>query len=101
MREFRFGAIDTDDFARLCERELPGALAAVDGRAWLDGDGVPANAPTLRARKLEAVEAAAAAAGGVPEAAATAEWGPTEWELYLERCRGRSPRAPRSTRGFS
>ncbi|HEY1585497.1 MAG TPA: M1 family aminopeptidase/hydrolase, partial [Polyangia bacterium] len=56
VSEFRFGAIDSDDFARLCERELPGALAKVDGRAWLDGAGLPASAPTLRAAKLEAVE---------------------------------------------
>ena len=83
VTEFRFGAIDSGDFARLCERELPGALAAVGAQAWLEGDGVPPNAPPERARKLEAVEAVVAA-GGVPAAAATAEWGPTEWELYLE-----------------
>ncbi|HEX9103164.1 MAG TPA: leukotriene A4 hydrolase C-terminal domain-containing protein, partial [Polyangia bacterium] len=83
VRAFRFGAIDSDDFSRLCERELPGALAAVDGHAWLDGVGVPANAPALRARKLEAVEAVVAA-GRVPSTAETAAWGPTEWELYLE-----------------
>jgi aminopeptidase N len=83
VSEFRFGAIDSDDFARLCERELPGALAKVDGRAWLDGAGLPASAPTLRAAKLEAVERAAAA-GGVPARELTAAWGPTEWELFLE-----------------
>jgi aminopeptidase N len=82
VSEFRFGAIDSDDFARLCERELPGALAKVDGRAWLDGAGLPASAPTLRAAKLEAVERAAA--GGVPAGELTAAWGPTEWELFLE-----------------
>jgi len=83
VREFRFGAIDSDDFVRLCERELPGALAAVDGRAWLDGAGLPTNAPAPRARKLEAVEAVAAA-GRVPAADEAAAWSPTEWELYLE-----------------
>lgn len=82
VREFRFGAIDSDDFVRLVERELPGALAAVDGKAWLDAPGLPANAPAPRARKLEAVEAVVAA-GQVPAAAETAAWGPTEWELYL------------------
>ncbi|MGZ3428258.1 MAG: M1 family metallopeptidase, partial [Polyangia bacterium] len=87
VTEHRFGAIDSDDFARLCERVLPGALQKVDGAAWLDGPGLPANAPTLRARKLEAVErAAAASAGGepLPSADETGDWSPTEWELYLE-----------------
>ncbi|HEX6836131.1 MAG TPA: M1 family metallopeptidase [Polyangia bacterium] len=83
VSEFRFGAIDSDDFVRLCERELPGALAAVDGAAWLDGAGLPANAPAPRAKKLEAVEAVAAA-GRVPSADESAAWTPTEWELYLE-----------------
>src|SRR5689334_4195533 len=26
IAEFRFGAVDTDDFRRVCDRELPGAL---------------------------------------------------------------------------
>jgi leukotriene-A4 hydrolase len=87
VSEHRFGAIDSDDFARLCERVLPGALAKVDGQAWLDGAGLPPNAPELRARKLEAVERAAAASGmgaPLPSLEETSEWAPTEWELYLE-----------------
>jgi aminopeptidase N len=83
VREFRFGAIDSDDFARLCERELPGALAAVDGAAWLDGAGLPAGAPAPRAGKLEAVEAMVAA-GRLPSDAESAAWSATEWELYLQ-----------------
>jgi leukotriene-A4 hydrolase len=81
VREFRFGAIDSDDFVKLCERELPGALARVDGAAWLDGAGLPASAPRPRARKLEAIEAIGA---DIPSAEQAAEWGTTEWELYLE-----------------
>src|SRR5262249_26133774 len=61
VNEFRFGAIDSDDFVRLCERELPGVLAKVDAHAWLDGAGLPAGAPVMRARRMEAVEAVAAA----------------------------------------
>ncbi len=83
VTEFRFGAIDSDDFLRLVERELPGVAAAVGARAWLDEPGLPANAPAVRAGKLEIVEAAAAA-GGVPPSAMTMHWGPTEWELFLE-----------------
>jgi leukotriene-A4 hydrolase len=83
VSEFRFGAIDSDDFARLCERELPGALARVDGKAWLDAPGVPSGAPAPRATRLEIVERAAAA-GSVPSAELTRPWGPTEWELFLQ-----------------
>ncbi|MDB4966471.1 MAG: leukotriene hydrolase [Myxococcales bacterium] len=81
VRDFRFGAIDSDDFTRLCERELPGALARVDGAAWLDGPGLPPSAPRPRARKLDAV---AAVGASVPTLEQAAEWGSTEWELYLE-----------------
>jgi leukotriene-A4 hydrolase len=87
VTEHRFGAIDSDDFVALCERVLPGALATVDGRAWLDGAGVPDGAPAPRAAKLEAVERAAAASAGtgaLPSLDETAAWSPTEWELYLE-----------------
>jgi aminopeptidase N len=34
---FRFGAITTDDFERHIEAALPGALAKVNARAWIDG----------------------------------------------------------------
>ncbi|HXU69332.1 MAG TPA: M1 family metallopeptidase [Polyangia bacterium] len=82
LGEFRFGAIDSDDFQRLVERELPGVLEKVDGKAWLDGAGLPAAAPVMRAKKMEAVEAIAAA-GRVATEEEAAEWGATEWELYL------------------
>lgn len=78
---FRFGAIDSDDFCRLCERELPGALARVDAAAWLDGPGIPPSAPRPRSARLSAVQALGAA---LPSEAEAAAWNATEWELYLE-----------------
>jgi leukotriene-A4 hydrolase len=81
VTELRFTAVDSDDFARLCERELPGALARVDGAAWLEGTGLPASAPQLRASKLEALEALGSE---LPSAEQAAAWATTEWELYLE-----------------
>ena len=98
VSEFRFGAIDSDDFVRLVERELPGALAAVDGRAWLDGVGVPPGAPAPRARKLEAVEARGGArrrAGGGRDGGVGRR---PSGSCTSSRCRGRSPAAPSSTR---
>ncbi|HEY2747951.1 MAG TPA: M1 family metallopeptidase [Polyangia bacterium] len=83
VSEFRFSAIDSDDFLRLVERELPGAADKVDARAWLDGPGLPANAPVVRAAMLELVESVAGQ-GDVPPSRMTMHWGPTEWELFLE-----------------
>ena len=85
-----------------CERELPGALGqASTPSAWLDGAGLPASAPTLRAAQARGGRARSAAAGGVADGASWRRRGaPTEWELYLDvaaaavrRVRRRSRRA--------
>ena len=81
VRDFRFSAIEGDDFVRLCERELPGALASVDGAAWLEGVGLPPSAPRPQAARLHAIEALGAT---LPSDAQAAAFSPTEWELYLE-----------------
>lgn len=78
---FRFGAITTEDFLAFTDRALPGALAAIDAPAWIDGHGIPANAPVSRSALLDAIESLG---GAVPEADVAAKWSPTEWLLYLE-----------------
>ncbi|AKU93626.1 Aminopeptidase [Labilithrix luteola] len=77
----RFGAVTTDDFVTLVEREEPGLLARVDAKAWIDSPGLPANYPKPESARLGAV---LALAGRVPTAAETKGWGATEWVLYLE-----------------
>ncbi len=81
IADFRFGAITTDDFLAHFEAALPGVLAKVDAERWIDGEGVPANAPRARSEKLAAIEALGAA---VPEPAMANTWTPIEWQLYLE-----------------
>jgi len=81
LETFRFGAITTEDFVEHIEAALPGALAAANASAWLDGAGLPSSAPPLRSARLDAIEALA---GAVPTAAQSANWSPTEWALYLE-----------------
>jgi aminopeptidase N len=81
VAELRFSAVDESDFRRLCERELPGALAAVDGAAWLDGVGVPPSAPRPHSRTLAAIESLGAQ---LPPDDVVTTWGATEWTLYLE-----------------
>jgi aminopeptidase N len=79
LAAFRFGAITTDDFVAHFERELPGVLAKVGATAWLDGEGVPANAPVPHSERLARV---IAMGSGVPEPGVA--WTPIEWQLYLD-----------------
>ncbi|HET9989001.1 MAG TPA: leukotriene A4 hydrolase C-terminal domain-containing protein, partial [Kofleriaceae bacterium] len=76
---FRFGAITTEDFVAHIEAGLPGALAKVDAPAWLDGEGLPANAVTARSSRLAAIEELGA---HLPPAGV--KWSATEWALYIE-----------------
>ena len=81
LSTFRFQAITTDDFIAHLERALPGTLAAVDGMRWIDGEGVPDNAPRPTSARLEIVERLA---GELPSDEVAAAWTPTEWQLYLD-----------------
>jgi leukotriene-A4 hydrolase len=90
IERFRFGAITTDDFAAHIEAVLPGALAAVDAPAWIDGEGIPANAVARRSARLDAIEALG---GAVPAPAQASAWTPTEWALYLESAPRPAPEA--------
>lgn len=83
LRTYRFGAVTTDDFVGFFDRALPGALAKVGASAWLDGTGVPDNAPAFESARLASLEQASA-----PPVAGATPWSPTEWVLWL----GRQPR---------
>jgi len=77
----RFGAASTDDFLALVEREIPGLLAKVDAKAWVDGPGLPATYWKPESARLAAVEKIG---GRVPTLEETKDWSATEWQLYLE-----------------
>ncbi len=78
---FRFGAIVTEDFLAHFEAAHPGVLAKVGASRWIDGEGLPADAPVPRSEKLDAVQAAGVA---VPDPSLARTWSPVEWQLYLE-----------------
>ncbi len=78
---FRFGAIVTDDFTNHFEAAHPGVLAKVGSARWIDGEGMPADAPVPRSQKLAAVHAAGVA---LPDPVLAKTWSPVEWQLYLE-----------------
>jgi aminopeptidase N len=78
----RFGSVTTEDFEAVVRREFPGLLERVGAPAWLDADGVPANAPAFRSARLEALEALG---DRPPDEALARAWSPTEWVLWLDR----------------
>jgi leukotriene A-4 hydrolase/aminopeptidase len=90
LKKFAFQSITTDDFLAHCERELPGALAKVDAKAWVDGPGVPENAPKPRSAKLEAVDALG---GATPSHEQAKGWSAVEWQLFLESVKRPAPAA--------
>ncbi|SEL64273.1 Aminopeptidase N [Stigmatella aurantiaca] len=77
----RFQALTTEDFVAFTERELPGALAKVNGEAYLHQPGIPANAPAPHSRRLEELRRLQ---GSVPSQEDVKDWTPTEWQLFLE-----------------
>lgn len=78
---FRFRSITTEQFVGFVERELPGALEKVNAAAWLEGPGIPPNAPRAVSSRLTAITEAGVRA---PDPERAAKWTPTEWQLYLE-----------------
>lgn len=85
---YRFQSITTDDFVSLLEQVLPGAYAASRGPEWVDGPGVPSNAPAVHSARLEAVRAIL---DTVPDESVAAAWTPAEWQIYLQGLAGRGP----------
>ncbi len=89
IETFRFQSITTDQFLELARREIPAALDKVGANAWIDGEGIPANAPRARSTRLEEVEALGAKP---PSDEQARRWTPTEWQLYLESMPRPAPR---------
>ena len=87
LEKFRFGAVTTEEFLAFTEVELPGVLASIDATRWIDGEGVPEGAPSVRSAKLAAVEAMGSA---LPPAGL--ELSSTEWNLWLDRLPRPMPR---------
>jgi leukotriene A-4 hydrolase/aminopeptidase len=84
---FRFTSITTEQFCAFVDAKLPGALAAVNARAYLDQPGLPGTAPTFRSAQLDTLAALAESwtAGGRPSAEAIAAWKPTELQVFLQK----------------
>ena len=96
---FAFQALDTDGFVRYLRAELldpePGLEARLGLAGWVDGPGLPANAPPVASARLAAVDAARHRLddGTAPAAlrSAVAGWSSHEWVHFL---RGLAPVPP-------
>lgn len=78
---FPFRSITTEDFVAFLRQELPQAFERVDVQEWLEGHGLPADAPKAESSRLAALRAVGSQ---VPAAEVGGAWSPTEWQLYLE-----------------
>ena len=87
IARFRFTSITSEAFLAFLDSELPGVSDAVRAGEWLDGTGLPANAPVFRSAALEALSALATgfAAGARPAAADLARWNAAERLVFLQR----------------
>jgi leukotriene-A4 hydrolase len=96
---FSFQSMDTARFISYLTQQLldpePGLAERLDLGAWVDGPGLPANAPVAHSVRFEAVAAVLAQFNaGTPAAAlvpATASWSSHEWVHFLQ---GLSPTLP-------
>ncbi|MGI4761807.1 MAG: M1 family metallopeptidase [Janthinobacterium lividum] len=89
---FRFQSMDTASFITYLTQQLldpePGLAERLNLSAWIDGPGLPANAPVAHSTRFDAVDAALAqlAAGTSPAELqpVTAEWSSHEWVHFLQ-----------------
>src|SRR5512133_2601949 len=87
MDAFRFTSITTEQFCACVDEKLPGALAAVNAKAYLDEPGIPATAPQFRSAQLDGLTALAESwtTGGRPTPQQIAAWTPAELQVYLQK----------------
>ncbi|MBO2007677.1 M1 family metallopeptidase [Hymenobacter negativus] len=88
---FSFQAMDTASFLHYLRAELldqePGLEARLNLAAWVDGPGLPSNAPAVSSRRFDAVDQALAQLqnGIAPTAllSGTTNWSSHEWVHFL------------------
>ncbi len=89
---FSFQSMDTATFIAYLTQQLldpePGLAERLNLSAWVDGPGLPANAPVAHSTRFDAVDAALAQlAAGTPPAELqpiTTEWSSHEWVHFLQ-----------------
>ena len=87
MDAFRFTSITTEQFCSFVEAKLPGALEAVNARAYLDKPGLPDTSPEFHSVQLDTLSVLAErwSDGARPSAQQIASWKPAELQVYLQK----------------
>jgi aminopeptidase N len=83
INAFRWQTLTSEAFADFVRRELPQAAERVSLSTWLDGAGIPGDAPAPSSARLDAITALANKKVP-PDRSDTSAWTPTEWQLYLD-----------------
>jgi leukotriene-A4 hydrolase len=87
--EHAFQSMTTDQFLAILREKLlsqhPGAEEKIQIAAWVDGPGLPQNAPVIHAESLDKVEAQLAAwkAGKSAKELDTQGWASQQWVFFL------------------
>ncbi len=86
LERFRFQSIVTDDFLRFLDERLPGVSARAGAKRWIDGPGLPPDAPRPQSRRLDELREMARRVGeGVlPDENAAVRLQPTELLVFLQ-----------------
>jgi len=87
MDAFRFTSITTEQFCTFVAAKLPGALEAVNAKAYLDKPGLPDTAPMFRSPQLDAISTLAGGwgSGARPRTQQIASWKPAELQVFLQK----------------
>ncbi|MBK8012631.1 MAG: M1 family metallopeptidase [Deltaproteobacteria bacterium] len=84
---FRFTSITTDEFLAFLREALPGIEADVDLGAWIDGEGLPPDAPSFTSARLQTIQGLLEAwgRGERPDAGKLKAFDATEWQVLLSQ----------------
>jgi hypothetical protein len=86
IETFGFTSITSRDFERFLDEKLPGVAEKVGAREWIDGPGLPANAPVFASKRLEELRALSKAHGdgSRPAVDEVATFTSVDWQLFLQ-----------------
>jgi leukotriene-A4 hydrolase len=90
LGRFAFQSLTTQEFLDFLRTGLPEAWAKVDVPAWVDGEGIPLDAPVPASGQLAELRTLGTQ---LPPLAAARGWRPLEWQVYLGRLARPTPRA--------
>lgn len=89
LGHFAFQSLTTQEFLDYLHQHLPEAEAQLDVSAWVDGEGIPKDAPLPRSPRLLALRELGTV---LPDVADAQRWRPLEWQVYLGRLARPTPR---------